>query len=101
MTTTTTKPLSMRSRLALRWSTEPRNVGYPRPGQEPDIDTKAVDFRGTPRQVVAEIDSVRRRIGPSVFVAFHVSCRGEQVDLFEVTDLVAYADMHAEFRRHV
>jgi len=99
---TTTTPLSMHSRLALRWSTEPCDVGYPDRAGAParDFRTGPVSLYGTPRQVVAEISAVRRRLGPGDFVAFYVtSSDGARVPLVELHWLVTEADCAADARR--
>lgn len=82
--------INSRTRLALRWSTAPRHVGYA-PGHETnDLASQAPDFVGTPRQVDAKIREVRRNIGQGTFLATLVSVKatGERVDMDTLREIV-------------
>ena len=63
--------LTTRTRIELRWSTDPQHVGYPAPHQigKDLLQHRTADFVGTPRQVVAEVARVRNNVGQGTCLA--------------------------------
>lgn len=82
--------INSRTRLALRWSTAPRHVGYASGHETNDLESQAPDFVGTPRQVDAKIQEVRRNVGQGTFLAILVSVEttGERVDMDTLREIV-------------
>lgn len=85
--------IDSRTRLALRWSTAPRHVGYASGHETNDLESQAPDFVGTPRQVDAKIQEVRRNVGQGTFLAIlailvSVKTTGERVDMDTLREIV-------------
>jgi hypothetical protein len=82
--------INSRTRIALRWSTAPRHVGYAAAHETNDLAEKTPDFVGTPRQVDAEIARVRRNVGQGTFLAtlLTVKTTGEVVSSDDLREIV-------------
>ena len=82
--------INSRTRIALRWSTAPRHVGYAAAHESNDLAEQNADFVGTPRQIDAEIQRVRRNVGQGTFLAtlLTVQRTGEQVSSEELREIV-------------
>lgn len=82
--------INSRTRLALRWSTAPRHVGYAGANETNDLAEKAPDFVGTARQIDQEIQRVRRNVGQGTFLATLVTVKttGEQVTAETIHEIV-------------
>ena len=82
--------INSRTRIALRWSTAPRHVGYAAAHETNDLSEKAPDFVGTPRQIVAELSRVRKNIGQGTFCATLMTAvrTGEQVSREQLVEIV-------------
>ena len=86
------KKLTTRSRIALRWSTAPRHVGYAAPHETNDLREQAVDFSGTPRQIIEELDRIRHNIGQGTFLATHMTNNGREVEMSEIREVMDDAE---------
>lgn len=86
------KKLTTRSRIALRWSTAPRHVGYAAAHETNDIDQKTVDFAGTPRQIVEEMARIRRNVGQGTFLATYMTHCGRVVGMDEIREILDEAE---------
>lgn len=85
--------LTTRSRIALRWSTAPRHVGYANANEANDLHEATPSFTGTPRQIVAEMARIRRNVGQGTFLATYMTNNGRQVTMTgiqEVLDMAEY-----------
>lgn len=87
--------LTTRSRIALRWSTAPRHVGYANANEANDLHEAAPSFTGTPRQIIAEMADIRRNVGQGTFLATYMTNNGRQVTMTEIQEVL---DM-AEYRK--
>ena len=86
------KNLTTRSRIALRWSTAPRHVGYAHAHEVNDLADAMPRFVGTPRQIIAEMEDVRRNVGQGTFLATHMTNNGRIVTMDEVRAVLAEAE---------
>lgn len=83
--------ISRRNVLRMWWSTDPALVGYPDSAAQRDrafaLLLSSTPFRGTPRQIVTEIERVRRNIG-SAYCRFEFrTADGRSVSRDEIHDL--------------
>ena len=86
------KKITARSRIALRWSTAPRHVGYANANETNDLHEAAPSFTGTPRQIVAEMADIRRNVGQGTFLATYMTNNGRQVDMSEIQEVLDAAE---------
>ena len=86
------KKLTTRSRIALRWSTAPRHVGYAAQHETNDIPEQAIDFVGTPRQIIEEMDRIRCNIGQGAFLATHLTNNGRVIEMSEIREIIDEAE---------
>ena len=71
--------LTMRSKIAVRWSTSPNDLGY---GHKPAPVRLAgkPDYIGSPRTVLEYLAKVRRNVGEGTYVRVEFSHRRELVE---------------------
>jgi hypothetical protein len=84
--------LNSRTRIELRWSTDPKHVGYAEPHQigKDLLQDRTADFVGTPRQVLAEVARVRNNVGQGTYMAvqFRAVTSRQEITEDELTTLV-------------
>jgi hypothetical protein len=90
--------ITTRSRIALRWSTAPRHVGYANSNETNDLHETATSFTGTPRQIVAEMADIRRNVGQGTFLATHMTNNGRIVTMDEIQDVLDMIEYRKENR---
>ena len=90
--------LTVRSQLALYWSTAPALVGYP-DSHEQMIEAREAllsgkpDFRGTARAILARMRRVKFEVGGASVAFFIRTPDGRDVDVDELREVVMRADM--------
>ena len=94
--------ISTRNVLRMWWDTNPALVGYADTLQQAEAAERSLldstPFRGTPRQMVEEIERVRRVTG-GAFVRFIIqTASGRSVSTQEVHDVVNEAECRRVFR---
>lgn len=83
----TTKPITARTRIQLRWTTDPSYFGY---GSKKDIANVEVDRVSTPRLILEEMQDVRQKVGHGVEILFHlrVAATGEVISRYDLESVV-------------
>lgn len=92
-----TKTLTTRSRIYVRWTTEPATIGY---ADTPEQGERAVarhladkpQFGGTPRQVHEYLRDLSRKLGGAYYRVDLTTAKGDKVSRDEVS-LLAYEAM--------
>ena len=75
----TLNALTTRSRVALRWTTDPDDLGYGNRPAPRTLADRPADFVGSPRQCLAEIARVRHGVGEGTHVRIELVHRGHSV----------------------
>lgn len=83
--------MNMRSRIEMRWSTDPSDMGYgnaPAPSKLPGRPA----YVGSPRTVLAEVARVRQNVGQGTYIRVEYRNRGRVVQGNEIEDIVNQHD---------
>ena len=100
--TETANRLTARSRITMRWTTNPEDMGY---GYKPAPRTLAgvgyrITYVGSPRTVLAETRRLQNSVGMGTYIRVEYANRGRIVQAAELNDIVNEAEYRAaSYRR--
>ena len=86
--TTTRETLSSRSRIEMRWSTSPSDLGYGNSPSPAPMQIPGPTYYGSPRQVLAEIARVRHNVGEGTYLRIDLAHRGNEISVDAVRECV-------------
>lgn len=81
--------ITTRSKIAVRYTTNPANLGYD--GVATDWRNATPDVITSPAKALEYLRTLRSQMG-GTFYAIDLQCKGEPVSVDELTELVMFAD---------
>jgi len=81
--------LTMRSKIALRWTTCPADLGYD--GCKTSWMTDTPEIVSSPRRVLAAAYNVQKNVGMGTYIAFSFRWRGAEISREEIEESVGDA----------
>jgi hypothetical protein len=79
--------LTNRSKIAIRWTTAPADLGY---GGKPTDWLNSSPTMRSPKNAVNFGDELNRKVGQGVFRRINYKLNGEEIDINELIQFVAY-----------
>ena len=80
--------LSSRSKVAIRWTTNPADLGYG--GVKSDWKNSTPTYRSPKNALNFRYDYIQKKLGQGVFCAIDYSIKGESISFEELENFVMY-----------